>query len=322
MICLGSVIWTVSTGSSSSLGLVYTTQLEYECRHDSNVAQLPDGQTLVANRESFYHLSLLKLKIEPKSEKKEPKPHLTLDAGSRHYLDDTFSNRNSDNIGLNWSIPFQPPRKSPLLQWSVKLSSRFNFLNALDDRDLAFQSSNAAATAIFKPKKIETSWADAVIPVLGINVEQRDFKKGYALDASTFSKDTWTPGLTSVLIGLKKHKSFKSRGMALLLLRQGFSKSPDQKALHLRFGLSWSAIFSKTSLGPDIAFSLRDQSQTSSNLGPRQDERIELGLRADHRFSKDRWQLKGACRVERQRSNLNDYNYSNFSTGVSLALHL
>ena len=295
--------------------LAFTGQVKQVVQQDSNITQLPDGQVQVSEKSGAHSMTQLSFKLQKETKAKTPQRNVQLALGQTRYFDRSFSNRNAQNVTLSFQEPFQSSKASKWMSWSAKLSQRVDFLYAFGPKKLAFSTTTMGAMGIIKPKNIKKKHVDTLVPVLGLDLEFRDFKGAFEKDATAMKKDSLTPSFTGILMGLKSYKSFKSRSMILTNLRRGFADSKGEEYLNLRFGLSWTAEVKAWTLTPDLTCVLRRQSDY--NGSKRNDDRYEGGFSVGYDLKKWKTQFQGSLKYSEQSSNLSTFEYNNTQVGLS-----
>lgn len=296
---------------TSTLNLKVDATLKQGIQHDSNVTQLPDGQLQVSDKSGALSITHLNVKFQgqaPAKEKKQ-KPHLQLSIGQNRYLDGIFSTRNAQNFSLSYQHPLTMSKSSPWASVALKAGQRLDFLYAFGPKNTAFHTSTIGVLGIRQPKKLKAKYMDLWVPVLGFDLEHRNFLGGYEPSATGESKDSWTPSLLLMALGMKKHKSFKSKGTLMLNLRQSFSDVDNEKALNWRIGVSWAADWKHWGISPNLAWSARRQDRY--NGLNRRDDRFDLGLSVNYRWDKDKYTCSLALLHSDQQSNQSSFSYDN-----------
>ena len=289
--------------------------LNHALVHDTNITQLPDGQVQVSDKSGASALTSLNLKFQKETESKDPATNLQLSLGQTRYLDSFFSNRNTQNVNVLWEKPFKGSPTSPWMSWNLKVGQRLDFLYAFGEQELAFSTTTPGIMGVLKPLEKKTSFSDVFVPIVGLDLECRDYKHRYAQDTLAENKDTLTPSITGILLALKQHQSFKSRTMLLSNIRQGFGDSNDSEVFNLRLGLSWTASLKHFDLTPDVVWALRQQDNTTGQQ--RDDDLCEGGLAGNYRFNQERSELKLFVRYGEQSSNLTAFEYQSTKFGLS-----
>ena len=288
----------------------FSGKLGFQYNRDSNVTQLPDGQVQVSAKKGTQLVSLLDLGFQKKHDKKSKKVPVKYEIklGQNKYRQVSLASRDSKNITFGLSKVIKPVKKYKILSLTTKLNYRNDFLRAFGNSEKAFETWSTGVLGVFKPKKKKTFFSDVIIPILGLDLEQRSFKSGYKFDASGRDKSTFTPSLTTIIVGMKKLGSYNSNTMAMLNLRHNSSDAPDQEYLNIRFGITQSFSKGKHKYSPEFAYTIRDQDNYQNSS--REDKKFDLGMSHTWKMTKNA-QVKNLFRYTKQDSNLAAFEYDN-----------
>jgi len=290
-----------------------TSDASLSWKHHSNVAQTPDGQGLPSQESGSFVDASANFKLGLQDGKGVKGLAFVFGLGKTEYLDTKFKNRESENLSLTINHQLAWPKESRRISATRKLAFRQDYLDAFKTRELGFRTLTLGELSIFKPWMKKWGY-DAIVPVLGLDLEYRDFLGNLAVDAGGGKKDTLTPQLLALVIGMKTWRGLSHKSTAMFLLRNSWSNSEENTYTDSRLSLQ-HAIRKKDwegSLG--AGYIRRDQSDYQK--GPREDVRWEGTLLINRYLAKDRWILGGTLKYEDQKSNLATFVYDNTHFGL------
>lgn len=297
------------SGPSEHTSTKIEASLKEAINYDANVTQLPDGDTSVLGKSGTHSMMGINLNFHHKPKAKEKPLNFKLNFGETRYFETFFKTRNSKSITLALEKAFKRPTRSRFMNYTLKLNQRFDFLYAFGEKERGFETTTPSIMGILKPKKIKNKMMDLLIPIIGFDLEFRNFVGNYGSDISGISKDSITPAVTGIFLSMKKHKKFKSRAMCMLNIKNVASDSQGQEYTSARINLSWTAIIKQFEIMPNTTISLRDQSNYQGNK--REDQKYEAGISCKCNFNKKKTSLKAQLQFTKQRANLSAFIYNN-----------
>ena len=284
---------------------------------NSNVNQLPDGQVLASQKSGAHVVGTLNWSLG-KKERDNSKPVWSWlgSAGKTEYFDSTFNNRESENLTFGPSLQKKYDSKSKRLSSTTKLQLRHDWLQSSGSRSLGFRTVTLGQMNIFKPKTKKWGY-DAIVPVLGTDLEFRDYVNALAKDANSEKLDTLTPQLLLLAIGLKNKDRLKHKSTLMGLLRMSFSDVANQQYLDAR--LSFKHSVRRKDLEGELGLGWIHRIQDEYNALSRRDERYEFTMALQSYWKKDKLlgRLYGA--YEDQASDFSSFVYENRKFGASLS---
>ena len=170
---------------------------------------------------------------------------------------------------------------------------------------------------VFKPRKVK--YLDVLVPILGVDIEFRDFQNSLSVDSNGIGQDTVTPQVLIMLMGMKKKNEVNYKTIFMILSRFNESSSDDQSYLDLRYNIKASAAYKKWEHSFSVGRVQRYQDNYQGQS--REDDRIEFQLTSKRELNKY-FSIKGFLKYEDQRSNLSNFVYDNRSMGLSLVAKL
>ena len=236
--------------------------------------------------------------------------------GKTEYLDDVFNARESENLTLSLSRKRKFQKGAKLISTTLKFQIRHDWLFATNPGELGFRTFTLGQLSIFKP--ITKKWKyDAIIPVLGLDLEFRDYRNSLSVGPNGEVQDTITPQLLALAIGMKKVDDLKHKTTLMFLSRLNTSDYADQDYLDARISLKHSIrkLDWEGELG--TGWVLRSQSEFQGQT--RQDDRLEVTASVVRYFKKDKYKAKFFLTWEDQASDFVNYVYDNRKSGLSFS---
>jgi hypothetical protein len=290
-------------------------QFNEAVNHDSNVTQLPDGQTSVVGKSGSHSITNIKLKFNQRTKTKKKVLDYVLKAGITKYLQKEFGTRNSKHFSFGFGKTFKRDNAAAIPSFTLKSSFRQDYLYSFGSKEKGFDTFAASIMGVMKPKKVKKRYADTLIPVIGLNLDNRLYKNAYKPDAFNASKDTLSQSMLFLLIGMKKHQNFKSKPILLLNIRNASSKSNEQDYMTYSSSFMWKAAIKQYEITPSLGFSYRDQSNYQGTK--RNDNKFDIGCKTDYKFNKSGFSVMGEFKYSKQDSNLSQFKYDNLRIALS-----
>lgn len=288
--------------------------LDAELEHHSNVNQLPDGQVLASEKSGASFNSMLDWNVKPKPNKNAIwNPYFGGGAGKTEYFDDVFNNRESENVSFHFGLEKKYGEQAKLLNSTFKLSWRQDWLFSQLTREVGFRTITPGVMNIFKPKVNKWGY-DAIVPVVGVDLEFREYCNSLALGASGAKQDTITPQLLFLALGLKKKGEIYHKSTAMLLVRENTSKEDQQDYLDLRLSLKHSLKRNRWEFLGGIGYVQRLQENYSGQS--RNDDRFEIDTGARVYFVRETQNLTLQVAWEDQSSDFKAFVYENTKTSL------
>jgi hypothetical protein len=305
-------------GSSSLPAIKASAGLKQSIQHNSNVTQLPDGQVQVSDKSGALSITQINVKLQGADKSKKQQPSLQVSAGQNRYFDKVFSARNAQNVGFSYQHPLSLSKSSPWASLALKAGQRWDFLYAFGPKNTAFHTSTVGVLGIRQPKKLKAKHMDLWVPVFGLDLEYRNFLGAYEPSVTGQSKDTWTPSLLLMGLGMKKYKSVNTKATLMLNVRQALSDVDNEQALNWRLGTMWSADWKHWGVSPSLAWSARRQD--SYNNQSRRDDRLDVGIGVAYRWSNNKFKASLSLMHTEQWSNQSRFSYDNDQASLGLDL--
>ncbi len=286
----------------------WATTVKERYLHDSNVNQLPDGNTSVTNRDGLSSQFSVGLKNDFR-QREIGTPTLELNAGGTQFHTAGFGARNARNATATLSLKRERDA-GPLMAITPKLALREDWLNSTGHLKRGFTTYTPGATFMMRPAQKKFSFSDVFVAVYVADFEVRTYTGLGSKDALGRKKDTTTPSLTMVLINFKKWKNFPTQSTALLSLRNSFSDAPEQEFATYRVGYTLALNYPKWSIAPDLAVAGREQRDFQAVK--RHDVAGEAGLALAWKpLGSELLKLDISGRLVTQDSNLKPFHFQN-----------
>jgi len=284
-------------------------------KNDSNVTQTPDGTPLVSQDSGSHLDASLSLNLGFKKGRGINGLKFDFGLGKIDYLDSKFTNRQSENIIFGVSFQKKYAKGNKRITSTSKFQLRHDFLDATQRRELGFRTITLGQLSIFKPKTKIYGY-DAIVPVLGIDFEYRDYTNSLAKGTNGGTRDTITPQLLFLAIGVLKKGEINHKTTGMILLRDSYSNSEDQAYLDSRLSVQHTSRKGQYEVGPSLAYIRRDQSDYQGVS--RKDVRWEVGLNGSAYLKNEKWIIKSELKYADQKSDITQFVYDNTSFLLSV----
>jgi len=294
---------------------VFENEAIIKFANDSNVNQLPDGETSVTGKKGSSHATGISLKYYKKLDKKKEPFTYSIDLGQTEYSKKAFSTLESKNLNFGISKKFKKPKTSKFLSVTSTTNYRIDYLKAFGKFQKGFSSFTSSLMLIQKPKKIQNHFMDLIIPIYSASLDYKDFVKNYGTDSNGSSKDTYSPSFSTIVLTTKKYASFKNKSLFIFNLKNNFSSSKNQKYLNLRLSYAWTAILGQSEISPDISYNYRNQDDYQSSA--RKDKKFSIGASYKYKFKNKKTNFKAKVQFSDQKSNLSSFSYKNTQFSIS-----
>lgn len=295
--------------------------MSLEAQHNSNVNSLPDGQVLASQKSGWHWTAGLNWAFGKKQEKKAKKIQLWKGSWSRtDYVDDVFTTRQSEGLTLGWSNQRKYGKSSRFLSATGKVQVRHDWLDAVNRRELGFRTYTMGEMLVLKPMMKKWGY-DAVVPVLGVDLEYRDYVKALATNATGDVQDSFTPQVLFLMLGMKKSaKKDDHRTTFMFLGRNSWSSAPEQAYLDMRFSLRHAFRRKNWDLDMGGGWNLRlqDEFPYLGSVESREDQKWQGSVALTRFFKKDQTHLKLNFLIEDQSSDFIPFTYGNRQVSLSM----
>jgi hypothetical protein len=303
------------------LPLDLKADLSIETQHNSNVNSLPDGQTLASQKAGWHWVAGLNWSLGKKQDKNARRTQLWKGSWSKtDYVDDAFTTRQSEALTLGWSNQRKYGKSSRFLSATAKVQVRHDWLDAVNRRELGFRTYTVGEMFVLKPRAKQWGY-DAVVPVLGVDLEYRDYVKALSLNTTGDSQDTFTPQILFLMLGMKKSpKGDDHRTTLMFLGRNSYASAPEQAYLDARFSLRHAIRHQDWDLDVGGGWNLRLQEEFPY-LGvteSREDHKWQGSVSLTRFFEKDKTHVKLNFLYEDQSSDFISYTYDNRQVSLSM----
>jgi hypothetical protein len=250
--------------------------------HNSNITQTPEGLSLPSGSEGVSLTTSLTVNYKSREWEKgvTSAKFSVLDLT---YFDDSFESRQFSKVLTEVDHSFDLGKKSLISTIKPTLGFDFDFLNTTGSREYTFLTIKPRLDLIAQPIN-EALWGklDMLILYSKLGVDVRKYSKNKTILGE--KKDSITPYLTLIGIGLKKLEEYDHKMVLLLNARLADSDSDIYDYDTYRVDYIHGISRGEYTVEPSIAYGYRDQKNFFFQA--RKEDTFEYGLRFKRNFER------------------------------------
>lgn len=250
--------------------------------HNSNITQTPEGLSLPTGSDGVSLTTSLAIDYKSREWAKgvTSGKFSILDLT---YPDSDFETRQFTKISTEIDHSFDMGKKSKISTIKPTLGLDFDFLNTSGSREYTFLTIKPRLDLIAQPIN-EALWGklDMLILYSKIGVDVRRYSRNKTILGE--KKDSYTPYLTLIGIGLKKLEEYDHKMVLLFNTRLSESDSDIYNYETYRFDYIHGISRGEYTIEPSIAYGYRDQDNFFFQA--REEDTVEYGLRFKRNFKR------------------------------------